>query len=76
MALQLADEAGLQDWLKGNLTDDVFAHNLARVWAGLPRDASNLSFHAGVSGNRAQLSYGEVLASLRAIRSAVRDDDS
>jgi conjugal transfer mating pair stabilization protein TraG len=76
MALQLADEAGLQDWLKGNLTDDVFAHNLSRVWAGLPRGASNLSFHAGVSGNRAQLSYGEVLASLRAIRSAVRDDDS
>jgi conjugal transfer mating pair stabilization protein TraG len=69
MALQLAGEAGLQDWKSGGISDERFAYNLSQVWAGLPRDASNLSFHEGVAGNRAQIHYDDVLASLRTIRS-------
>jgi len=69
MALQLAAEAGLQDWLNGRLDHGRFAENLSKVWAGMPRDASNASFYEGVAGNRAQIDYRDVVASLRRIRS-------
>jgi conjugal transfer mating pair stabilization protein TraG len=70
MALRLVREAGLQDWQSGGISDEHFAYNLSQIWAGLPRDASNLSFHEGVAGNRAQIDHDDVLTSLRTIRSA------
>ena len=41
MAMHLARDAGMDDWLTGRLSDERFAANLSRVWAGLPGDGSN-----------------------------------
>lgn len=68
LALHLARDAGLQAWLTGALSDERFAANLARVWAGLPGDHSDRSVYAGIQGNRATLGWRTVVASLRGIR--------
>ena len=68
MAMHLARDAGLQAWLTGALSDERFAANLARVWAGLPGDHSDRSVYAGIQGNRATLGWRTVVASLRGIR--------
>jgi conjugal transfer mating pair stabilization protein TraG len=68
MALQLAQDAGMDDWIAGRISDERFAENLSRVWAGLPRDGSNESYYAGVQGNRATVDWNTVMASLRGIR--------
>jgi conjugal transfer mating pair stabilization protein TraG len=68
LALQLARDAGLDDWREGRTSDEGFAQSLARVWAGLPRDRSNRSYYEGVAGNRAGLDYDTVVASLQAMR--------
>ena len=68
LALQLAQDAGMDDWIGGRISDARFAENLAQVWAGLPRDASNESYYAGIQGNRATVDWNTVLASLRGIR--------
>ena len=66
--MHLARDAGLQAWLTGALSDERFAANLARVWAGLPGDHSDRSVYAGIQGNRATLGWRTVVASLRGIR--------
>jgi muramidase (phage lysozyme) len=68
MALHLAHEAGLGRWLTEALSDERFAANLARVWAGLPGDESNRSVYAGLQGNRSGIRWGRLVAALRAIR--------
>ncbi|MGA7982612.1 MAG: conjugal transfer protein TraG, partial [Chromatiaceae bacterium] len=68
MALELARDAGMDEWIGGRMSDTRFAQNLAQVWAGLPRDQSNQSHYAGVQGNRATADWDTVIASLRAIR--------
>jgi conjugal transfer mating pair stabilization protein TraG len=68
LALQLARDAGMDDWLAGNLSDTHFAQNLAQVWAGLPKDATNQSHYTGIQGNRATADWNTVIASLRTIR--------
>jgi conjugal transfer mating pair stabilization protein TraG len=68
LALQLARDAGMDDWLAGSLSDTRFAQNLAQVWAGLPKDATNQSHYTGIQGNRATTDWDTVIASLRAIR--------
>lgn len=69
LAQALLTDAGVEDWLAGTLPERAFAARLARVWAGLPRDASGLSHYAGVGDNRATLAWPGVVAALRAIRS-------
>jgi conjugal transfer mating pair stabilization protein TraG len=68
MALELARDAGMADWIAGRVSDERFAGNLSQVWAGLPRDASNESYYEGIQGNRATVDWNSVIASLRAIR--------
>jgi hypothetical protein len=68
LAGELLREAGLAAWLAGGLPDASFAANLARVWAALPRDASNRSVYAGLAGNRATRTWDAVVAALRVIR--------
>jgi len=68
MAMQLARDAGLEDWVDGRLGDERFAANLARVWAGLPADHRGRSFYAGIQGNRATIGWRALVASLRGIR--------
>jgi conjugal transfer mating pair stabilization protein TraG len=69
LAQALLTDAGVEAWLAGTLPERAFAARLARVWAGLPRDASGLSHYAGVGDNRATLAWPAVVAALRAIRS-------
>ncbi len=68
MAMRLARDAGLEDWIEGRLSDERFAANLARVWAGLPGDHRGRSFYAGIQGNRATIGWRTLVASLRGIR--------
>jgi conjugal transfer mating pair stabilization protein TraG len=69
MGLALARDAGLDAWRAGRLTDAGFAHNLSRIWAGLPADASNRSYYEGVAGNRAQVGWASVHQALEQARS-------
>jgi len=68
MALQLARDAGMEDWIRRRTSDEHFARNLSQVWAALPRDASNRSQYEGIQGNRALVDWTSVIASLRSIR--------
>jgi conjugal transfer mating pair stabilization protein TraG len=68
LALELARDAGMDAWQGGQLTDAAFAHNLAQIWAALPKDGSNRSFYAGVQSNRATADWDTMIKSLRAIR--------
>jgi conjugal transfer mating pair stabilization protein TraG len=68
MALQLAGDAGMEDWIRGRTSDEHFARNLSQVWAALPRDVSNRSQYEGIQGNRALVDWTSVIVSLRSIR--------
>ena len=68
MAMTLARDAGLEAWQAGRLPNETFAHNLSRIWAGLPADASNRSYHEGVAGNRARADWSQITAGLESAR--------
>ncbi|MCF7994358.1 MAG: muramidase, partial [Chromatiaceae bacterium] len=68
MAMTLARDAGLNAWQAGRLPNDTFAHNLSRIWAGLPADASNHSYYEGVAGNRATVAWSSVMDGLERVR--------
>jgi len=68
MGLLLARDAGFDAWRAGRLTDAGFAHNLSRIWAGLPADASNRSYYEGVAGNRATIGWSAVTGALQAFK--------
>ncbi len=72
LATESMRRRGLLDWEAGTLPDQDFQFNLSQEWAGLPKDASGLSFHHGFNGNRANLSHGRMqkyFADARASRS-------
>jgi len=50
------------------LPDEQFANNLSRIWAGLPQDASNTSYHKGIAGNHATVDFTFVMGALQKIR--------
>jgi conjugal transfer mating pair stabilization protein TraG len=68
MGLLLARDAGLDAWQAGRLSTETFAHNLSRIWAGLPADESNRSAYEGVAGNRANVSWAAVMLKLDAVQ--------
>ena len=68
MALQLARDAGMEDWAAGRISNENFAQNLSQIWAGLPQDSSNESYYDGIQGNRATVDWNTVISSLRGIR--------
>ena len=68
MALQLARDAGMDDWAVGRISNEIFAQNLSQIWAGLPWNSSNESYYDGIQGNRATVDWNTVIASLRGIR--------
>ncbi|MEL7258924.1 MAG: hypothetical protein AAFN80_13920 [Pseudomonadota bacterium] len=57
---QLADlllgDAGLMKVQRGDISQEAFMLNLAKIWAGLPT-ASGRSYYHGVAGNKAVLDY-------------------
>lgn len=54
LALQLLEEAGLNDFLDGVMDREAFMDELAFVWAGLPLK-SGLSAYHGINGNHATI---------------------
>jgi hypothetical protein len=73
LATESMRRRGLLDWEAGTLPDADFQFNLSQEWAGLPKDASGLSYHHGFNGNRANLSHGRMqgyFSDARAARSA------
>jgi conjugal transfer mating pair stabilization protein TraG len=72
MGLLLARDVGLDAWQSGRLSSAAFAHNLSRVWAGLPADDSNRSYYEGVAGNRARIGWTTVVDALDAARQKPR----
>ncbi|MBK1717223.1 conjugal transfer protein TraG N-terminal domain-containing protein [Thiocystis violacea] len=68
LALVLARDAGVNRWMSSRLDDADFAYNLSAIWAGLPKDASNVSYHAGVGDNAAHIDYDLVVGTLAGIR--------
>lgn len=56
---------GLDQWKAGELTDEQFARNLADEWASLPTGPSGKSAYPG---QRASVSWKQVLTSLKATR--------
>ncbi|EGV32639.1 TraG domain-containing protein [Thiorhodococcus drewsii AZ1] len=68
LALVLARDAGVNDWIGGEMPTDTFAYNLSRIWAGLPKDASNQSYHQGTGDNAARIDYTTVVHRLAAIQ--------
>lgn len=58
-------QPNLDAFRAGRMSADAFAHALSRVWASLPRDASNQSYYAGIVGNRAHITWAEILSILR-----------
>lgn len=72
IAIHLMNKRGYQDFLKGSLSAEKFAHNLSQEWASLPKNASGLSYYHGDGLNKAGVGWGEVLASIQGSRNAVR----
>jgi conjugal transfer mating pair stabilization protein TraG len=68
MGLLLARDAGLDAWKDGRLPAESFAHNLSRIWAGLPADAANRSYYDGIAGNRATIAWSSVVGGLEQVR--------
>lgn len=63
MAIALLERRGLKDYKKGKITREVFAHNLSKEWAALPRvvgENPHASYYAGDGLNKVQLTIDEV----------------
>lgn len=66
LALRLMEDAGLSEFLSGNIAATEFMDELAFVWAGLPLD-SGLSAYHGYNGNRATITRAAYAAGFAAI---------
>lgn len=58
LADQLLREAGLQQFLSGELGRTAFMNRLARIWAGLPTSSGRSHYH-GYAGNRATMTWAD-----------------
>lgn len=64
----LRRRANMDQWLNGQLSDEDFLNNVAKIWAGIPT-TSGASFYAGVGSNKAGTSSSNALAALQNIKS-------
>lgn len=62
----LLGDAGLMQVKAGEISQEAFMLNLAKIWAGLPV-ASGRSYYHGVAGNKAVLSYDSYARQVRRI---------
>lgn len=62
----LLDDAGLQEVTAGEMSQDVFMLNLAKIWAGFPV-SSGRSYYHGIAGNKAVLSFEAYTRAVRSI---------
>ena len=64
MAVSLLKSRGVDEFLNGTLSADKFQFNLSQEWAGIPKDASGLSYYEGDGLNHATVEPGMVLAAM------------
>lgn len=73
LGVALLNQRGLQRYLRGELSETDFAHNVSKEWASFPRATGSkpeLSFYAGDGLNKAHANLAEVRAALKKIKSA------
>jgi hypothetical protein len=51
-------DAGIQDFLNGQMTQTRFMNNLAKIWAGFPNSSGRSHYH-GYAGNYATITWDE-----------------
>ncbi|MCL6286002.1 hypothetical protein M3P21_21025 [Ruegeria sp. 2012CJ41-6] len=71
MGMHLMARRGYNDWVTGKITDNQFANNLSKEWAGLPMVSgrkSGRSYYAGDGLNGATVTPGNVFEALNAAR--------
>jgi len=68
MFQHLAQRRGLNDFLRGRISEDRFMRNLSQEWASLPKDNSGLSYYHGDGLNRAHATPASVRAALDAVQ--------
>ncbi len=66
-AIDLLQRRGLASFMAGTMTPEAFASSISREWAGLPRDASGVSYYAGTAGNVARVSWSDLISVLRGL---------
>ena len=62
---KLLNRRGLNAYKKGIMSIETFATNLSKEWASLPKDASGISYYAGVSNNKAHTSWDNVIQAIK-----------
>jgi hypothetical protein len=62
---RLIERRGLNKYKNGEISVEAFATNLSKEWAALPRDASNVSYYAGVDNNKALTDWNTVIQAIK-----------
>lgn len=71
LAVALLERRGIREYVDNKISREEFAHNLSKEWAALPKavgDNPEQSYYAGDGLNKAQLSVGEMYASIATVR--------
>ena len=70
MAIKLLERRGAEDYIRGHLTAEQFAANIAMEWAALPKvtgEDPNQSYYAGDGLNYSRITRDQVLAAIETI---------
>lgn len=62
--MELLKGAGLNKYMDGTISKDEFAHNISKVWAGLPKDEGGKSFYGKDGFNKAHVSWAAVMKAI------------
>ena len=62
---RLIERRGLNKYKNGEISVETFATNLSKEWAALPKDASNVSYYAGVNNNKALTDWNTVIQAIK-----------
>ena len=62
---RLIERRGLNKYKNGEISVETFATNLSKEWAALPKDASNVSYYAGVNNNKSLTDWNTVIQAIK-----------
>ena len=62
--MELLKGAGLNDYMDGTISKADFAHNISKVWAGLPKDEGGKSYYGKDGFNKAHVSWDAVMKAI------------
>jgi muramidase (phage lysozyme) len=62
--MELLKGAGLNDYMDGTISKAEFAHNISKVWAGLPKDEGGKSYYGKDGFNKAHVSWEAVIKAI------------